>query len=62
MQETDSEIIGVVSLRDYNKQKKTGYIFIPADIYEKLEGLKDIELVFRFRKENPEICIKPLKY
>jgi hypothetical protein len=62
MQETDTEIIGVVSIRDYNKQKKTGYIFIPADIHEKLENMKDCELVFRYSKEKPEICIKPLKY
>ena len=55
MQETDTEIVGVVSLRDYNKQKRTGYIFIPADIYEKLGDMKDSELVFRFNKEKPEI-------
>lgn len=62
MQETDTEIIGIVSLRDYNKQKRTGYIFVSADIYEKLEELKDKELVFRFNKEKKEICVKQLKY
>jgi hypothetical protein len=63
VKETDTEITGIASIRDYNKDRGTGMIYFGPEDYARIKSyLEGKDLIYRMNKEKIEICIKEQQY
>lgn len=63
MKETDTDITGTTSMRVYNKKRGLGMLYFGTDDYSKIrKHFEGKDLVYRFKKDTGELCIREQKY
>jgi hypothetical protein len=62
MEETETELLDNVKMRDLDNRRGSGAIILEKELYEILKPIfKDKELVIRYKRDSAEICIKEWK-